>query len=169
MSRKLGIFLGKIKLGEKNPGCFSLFLSRLLYCVLGCHWASFPRCPGKVWRFSYLRLVRMGRSSSHPFCEEVGIGAGVSLCSSSCKAGGSASFSSSSEAAPTPLGSGVPFHFAPFRLCSFFSQWQLLYVRRHKEPKMSFRCLQTSCCSGFEIPFHMFEGLSHYDLWLCYV
>lgn len=93
----------------------------------------------------------------------------VSLCSSSCKAGGSASFSSSSEAAPTPLGSGVPFHFAPFRLCSFFSQWQLLYVRRHKEPKMSFRCLQTSCCSGFEIPFHLPHVWGPVTLWLMIV
>lgn len=127
--------------------CFTVLS---VFCIVLCcrHWASFPRCRKSV-AFLFLKPGQMERFKSHPPCKEVGIGVGVSLGSSCCKAGAQLL---------SPAEQRLPYSPPPPSLCThllsafslFFFQWQLLYVCKHKGPRMSF-CLSSklSCCSHF--------------------
>lgn len=140
MSKKLSIFLRKIRLGEENPACFSLFLSCLSYCVLCCHLASFPRCPRESAAFLLLKTSQNGKTLVISFCKEVGIGTGVSLCRSSCKTRGPSFLLQLSRGSPpSPLALESLSASLPSACARFFFQWQLLYVCTHKGPRMSFR------------------------------
>lgn len=139
-------------------------------CLVLCsHWVSFPRCRHSV-AFPFLTAGQMERFQSQPSCTEVGLGWVSAWVALAAKLG---------LGLPLQLSTGCPL--PPLALVSFcthllsafspfFFQWQLLYVCKHKGPKMSFcLSLKLTRCSHFESPLHLPHVWVSATLWLMIV
>lgn len=148
--------------------CFTVLS---VFCIVLCcrHWASFPRCRKSV-AILFLKPGQMERFKSHPPCKEVGIGVGVSLGSSCCKAG--AQLLSPAEQrlpySPPPPHPFALISFQPFLSFSFSDSFFM--CANTKDQEWVSVCLQNSpVVVILEIPLHLPHVWGSATMWLMIV